>query len=471
MKKIFLLALLAFGGFVMFFSATFATGGTSEMYIPVTGFDHWNGSWTFDTKALTQNPAGCYAFGGAKVGGTQVYTLKVSSDGKTASVNGLTSANPNNRIEPTKVILYIPVGSADDGWEMVYWFRHEYTSQKPIVLVNYQKGINWVQKHPDQAGKTCVASLDSRDGRLGAVVTPKAEPKAEEQKELEVEILSVRGEVEVSIKDGPFVPAAVGMKLKKGDTVSTGFESSCRLKFGKVATMDMGQMTTFAIDQFYEQSNTADIAVALRMGEVSTNVKPEMGKRAKFEIVTPTLTVAVRGTEFNVKHDDKTKVSTVKVTNGTVSVKAKAGGKTVSVRKGYEISIAEGQKAGKAVKTAKAKPASTTTSTTTQEALARKFFGYLADKKFDLALLMMDADAATKKAWGENFATLGSLKIVSVEAVYPNEWTAERESYKFTLDVVAKSEQFGWSTGSSLRWITLQKVNGKWMVHELANNP
>lgn len=108
-----------------------------------------------------------------------------------------------------------------------------------------------------------------------------------------------------------------------------------------------------------------------------------------------------------------------------------------------------------------------------QEETARNFINFLSEKKIDEAIAMMDANENTKQGWGVNFNTIKSLKIKKVEAVYEEEWTAEREIYKFTLEVsvTPEGEGYGWENGENFRWVSVQKSSGVWQIHELANNP
>lgn len=109
----------------------------------------------------------------------------------------------------------------------------------------------------------------------------------------------------------------------------------------------------------------------------------------------------------------------------------------------------------------------------TQQDIAEQFINFLVDKKINDALNMMDADEQTKQMWGVNFNTIKSLKVESVEPYWVEEWTADRQTYKFTLDasVTPEGESYGWENGKNFRWVTVQNNNGVWQVHELANNP
>lgn len=108
-----------------------------------------------------------------------------------------------------------------------------------------------------------------------------------------------------------------------------------------------------------------------------------------------------------------------------------------------------------------------------QELIVRQFFDNIAQGKYQAAVEMMNADKSTKDAWIKNFETLKTLKLEKIEEIFKEEWSATRQLFKVTLTVEVKpgSPDLGWYNGKNFRWLTLQKINGVWQIHELANNP
>lgn len=108
-----------------------------------------------------------------------------------------------------------------------------------------------------------------------------------------------------------------------------------------------------------------------------------------------------------------------------------------------------------------------------QEKIVKQFFDYIADKKIDEAIALMDANDDTKQGWGVNFNTINSLKVKSCVEDMQDDWTADRQRFRCELDVSVKpeGERMGWNQGANTRWIMLTRTNGKWWLHELANNP
>ncbi|MCX5780183.1 MAG: hypothetical protein NTV45_05090, partial [Firmicutes bacterium] len=95
----------------------------------------------------------------------------------------------------------------------------------------------------------------------------------------------------------------------------------------------------------------------------------------------------------------------------------------------------------------------------------------------DAALAFMDANmlgnAANQQAWKNNFSTIASLTVVSIEEYSKPEWTDVSQMFKVQLAVHLKpgSASLGWLEGNNTRWISLKAENGQWRIHELANNP
>jgi hypothetical protein len=109
-----------------------------------------------------------------------------------------------------------------------------------------------------------------------------------------------------------------------------------------------------------------------------------------------------------------------------------------------------------------------------QQELVNDFFTKLAKHEIQDALALMDANDNTKQAWGVNFNTIKKLTVKKIEETFKEEWSENRQSFKIELNVEIKpeGEQMGWQNGTNFRWVSLEKnSDGKWLIHELANNP
>jgi hypothetical protein len=118
------------------------------------------------------------------------------------------------------------------------------------------------------------------------------------------------------------------------------------------------------------------------------------------------------------------------------------------------------------------------TRTETHEADVMAFFDYIARGNYASAAQQMAYEAAPNDAmrqmWLENFQSISSLKVVSVEQAYLENWTDDWECYKVTLNITtsASPEKYGWDSGQNVRWVTvIPQGAGYWKVAELSANP
>ncbi len=112
------------------------------------------------------------------------------------------------------------------------------------------------------------------------------------------------------------------------------------------------------------------------------------------------------------------------------------------------------------------------------EADVREFFAFISEGKPEQAVRQLAYALAPgdtmRQQWLENFQSLSSLTVASVEQVSLEQWTAESEYYKVTLDVKTSEppEKYGWENGRNARWVTLiPQGAGSWKVSALAQNP
>jgi hypothetical protein len=108
----------------------------------------------------------------------------------------------------------------------------------------------------------------------------------------------------------------------------------------------------------------------------------------------------------------------------------------------------------------------------------RQFFGFISTGEPEWAVRQLayaaSPDDATAQMWLANFRSLSALTIVSVEQASLEQWTAEREFYKVTLDVQTSEplEKYGWDHGRNIRWVSIiPQGAGAWKVSALSSSP
>lgn len=106
------------------------------------------------------------------------------------------------------------------------------------------------------------------------------------------------------------------------------------------------------------------------------------------------------------------------------------------------------------------------------------FFNYINDKNYDFALILLSYNLSPndtmRNMWLENFKSIKSVKVKSIEQHRLPEWTSSREYYKVVLEVKTDEpeDKYGWANGENTRWITIVPGPGKtWAIDELSTSP
>jgi len=70
------------------------------------------------------------------------------------------------------------------------------------------------------------------------------------------------------------------------------------------------------------------------------------------------------------------------------------------------------------------------------------------------------------------------MELKGVEPSMPENWTENKQSYQITAIVKIKAEavnapipNYGWENGENVKWIEVEKINGKWYVNGIASGP
>ncbi len=133
--------------------------------------------------------------------------------------------------------------------------------------------------------------------------------------ELTADVAYVRGTV-----TGSAGPLLVGAKLKAGDTFDTGADGSMTLRLPDGSTAVFAPKTQGGLGVSREIVGTPVrlIVIDLKSGSVDTTTQPVMAPASRFEIRTPRVVTAVRGTQFRVDTDGD--ISRHEVISGAVAV-------------------------------------------------------------------------------------------------------------------------------------------------------
>jgi LysM repeat protein len=124
---------------------------------------------------------------------------------------------------------------------------------------------------------------------------------------------------------------AKGAAIRQGDQIQTGANGSATVDFldGSQLVILRDSIVTFKTLQGRSDTRVASIQIDLKQGRVETRVTPRKNKKSLYEIITPTVQIGVRGTEFRVKVDDAGELTRTEVLEGKVAAENSLGKETV----------------------------------------------------------------------------------------------------------------------------------------------
>lgn len=164
----------------------------------------------------------------------------------------------------------------------------------------------------------------------------------------QAEALRVKGTVTVSHGLGtPAEPLESGAQLRVGSTVETGADGLLTLRFADQSRMLISPNSRLTLThlQFKRGTGEGVMRATLENGSVESQVSPQKGVGARYEIKTPSLNLAVRGTTFRVHLDGKTGLTRSTVLEG--SVKAANDKGAVTITEGFGTTSTPGSAPGK----------------------------------------------------------------------------------------------------------------------------
>lgn len=156
------------------------------------------------------------------------------------------------------------------------------------------------------------------------------------------EVVLVRNVVRGVPPGGAPQPLAVGHGVGLGLRVETGADSAAKMTFDPHGALTLGSRARVVVDRNLVDQVTgrSESAVSVLAGQI----RLALGKlfRGEVSVDTPTAVVGVKGTDLRVEVEEATGATLVAVTEGSVSVRSKAGGEVI-VRAGQRTLVAPGQ--------------------------------------------------------------------------------------------------------------------------------
>lgn len=117
-----------------------------------------------------------------------------------------------------------------------------------------------------------------------------------------VSVLAVlAGRVELAHGADAYAAARDGQTVAAGDRVRTDDAGHAVVTFFDGSTLDIGSATEVAIESAASPGGTVDLVISQAIGRTFSSVHKLVDPRSRYEIRTPSLVAAVRGTKFEVQ--------------------------------------------------------------------------------------------------------------------------------------------------------------------------
>jgi hypothetical protein len=162
------------------------------------------------------------------------------------------------------------------------------------------------------------------------------------------EAVLVHGDVQRLDKAGQLVgKLSSGEALKMGDTVQTGSRSTLTIRFADDSRMLITEKSKITLSSLvnYGKTGMADTKVQVHEGGTDSQVSPQKGPVARYEINTPAINLTVRGTGFRVQVDEASGATRTEVVEGLVA--GNTDGSQAMIANGFGIIAEPGKPLGK----------------------------------------------------------------------------------------------------------------------------
>lgn len=134
------------------------------------------------------------------------------------------------------------------------------------------------------------------------------------------EIIFLRGDAVKYSLPGKAIPIEKGSQLFAGERIETGKNSSLTLRFADQSTAIVSEQSSVLFEnlQRSQDGKTGVTALELSKGQLESRVSKQKGFGAKYEVRTPAMQLAVRGTVFETQVQPGTQAGIVVVLEGQV---------------------------------------------------------------------------------------------------------------------------------------------------------
>lgn len=161
------------------------------------------------------------------------------------------------------------------------------------------------------------------------------------------EVLHVQGDVRVQRGAGPAEAVAAGASLGSGDLLLAGPEAALTLKFADGSRLLVRPETQVRFERLVNigAAGVPDTRLRLERGSIDSRVQPAAVGGRRFDVITPSVNLGVRGTEFRTQVEPQTQITRVEVIEGVVAAQTagRTGEPAPAIAAGYGAVLAAGQ--------------------------------------------------------------------------------------------------------------------------------
>lgn len=161
------------------------------------------------------------------------------------------------------------------------------------------------------------------------------------------EAVLVHGDVQRLDKSGqPMGKLSSGDILKMGDRLQTSARSTLTIRFADDSRMLVTEKSTIDLTSLvnYGKTGMADTKVQVLEGGTDSQVTPQRGPAARYEIGTPAINLAVRGTGFRIQVDGSSGETRTEVDEGLIA--GTSNGQQALIGRGFGLIAEPGKPLG-----------------------------------------------------------------------------------------------------------------------------
>ncbi|MAC48409.1 MAG: hypothetical protein CMI12_16430 [Oceanospirillum sp.] len=155
------------------------------------------------------------------------------------------------------------------------------------------------------------------------------------------EVVYLQGEALKYTLKGTVEPVKKGSQFYAGERIATEPNSSLTLRFADRSTAILSEQSEVLFEEVKGSATSGASVLKLTKGQLESRVTKQKGFGAKYEVRTPAMQLAVRGTIFEASFDPESKTSRAVVLEGIVE--ASQDMQSVELNQGFGLVIQQSQ--------------------------------------------------------------------------------------------------------------------------------